>query len=85
VKSDRGEENGALDSLVGVEQVPPRLAIAFKSAASVDIDVLATKQKEAPRILEVKLECVFLPEIGIVRECDAALDIHVYMGQIAQI
>ena len=85
MESDCGKQNRSLDSLVGVEQVPPRLAIAFKGTASVDIDVLTAKQEKASRILEVKLECVLLPKIGIICECDAALDVHVHMGQVAQI
>ena len=83
MQSNGSEQNWPLNSLVGVEQVPPRLAITLKSTASVDIDVLTAKQEEASCILEVKLECVFLPEVGVVCECDATLNIHVYVGQVA--
>jgi hypothetical protein len=83
MQSDCSEQNRSLHSLVGVEQVPPRLAIAFKSTASIDVDILAAKQEEASRVLEVKLKCILLPEVGVVRECDAALNVHVYVRQVA--
>ena len=79
MKSHRGKKDRSLDSFVGVEQVPPRLAIAFKGTASEDIDVLAAKQEETSRVLEVKLEGVLFPELRVVSECDVALDVYVYM------
>ena len=82
MESNRGKQNRSLNSFVGVEQIPPRLAVALKGTASVDVDVLATKQEKASRVLEVKLECVFLPEIGVVCECDATLNVHVNMRQV---
>ena len=83
MQSNGSEQNWPLNSLVGVEQIPPRLAIAFKSAASINVDILAAEQEKASRVLEVELECVLLPEVGVVCECDATLDIHVYVGQVA--
>jgi len=85
MKSNRGKKNWSLNSLVGVEQVPPRLAIAFEGTTPVDVDILTAKQEEASSVLEIKLEGVFLPETGVVRECDIALDVHVYVRQVAQI
>lgn len=80
-----GEENWPLHSLIGVEQIPPRLTVAFESTSSVDIDVLSPKQKEASCILKVELESIRLPEFGVVGEGDAALDVYVYVRQVAQI
>lgn len=85
MQSNGSEQNWPLNSLVGVEQVPPRLTIAFESAASIDVDILAAEQEKASRALEVELECVLLPEVGVVCECDAALNVDVYVGQVAQI
>jgi len=79
VQSDCGKQDRSLDSLVGIEQIPPRLAVAFESTTSVNMDVLAAEQEEAPRILEVELESVFLPVIRIVGECDTSLYVYVYM------
>lgn len=83
MKSDCSEQNRSLDSLVGVKQVPPRLTAAFKSTTTVDVDVLAAEQEEASCVLEIKFECVLLPEVGIVCECDAALDVHIDVRQVA--
>lgn len=80
-----GEEDRSLYSLIGVEQIPPRLTIAFEGASSVDIDVLSTKQEETSSILEVELESIRLPEFGVVGEGNAALDVYVYVRQVAQI
>lgn len=80
-----GEEDRTLHSLIGVKQIPPRLTVAFEGTTSVDIDILSTKQEETSSILEVKLESIRLPELGVVGEGDAALDVYVYVRQIAQI
>ena len=80
-----GEEDRTLHSLIGVEQIPPRLTVAFEGASTVDIDVFSTKQEETSSILEVELESIRLPEFGVVGEGNAALDIYVYMRQVTQI
>lgn len=43
MESDCGKQNRSLYSLVGVKQIPPRLAITLESTASVDVDVFAAK------------------------------------------
>lgn len=79
VETDSSKEDWPLDSLVGVKQIPPRLAVAVQGTASIDVDIFAAKFEEASRVLEVVLECVRLPELRVVGECYVALDVDVYV------
>lgn len=82
---DRCEEDRSFHSLIRVERIPPDLPVALQSSAAVDVDIFAAKQEEAGCILEIELESVTFPKPGVVSERDAALDVHIDVGQIAQI
>jgi hypothetical protein len=77
VESINVEENRSVDGVVRHwNEIPPYLALTINCAASIDVDILATENEEARRVLEGEFERIGLPIGRVIRELNCTFDIY---------